>query len=99
MSVEFYGNISHSFINSFGFDLKGLMPFMCVGTRMDPEYFSNICLIDTPGYNPPATASEYSGDDKITAVQFAQQANAIIWLIGLDANGTVPDSIWTSFMK
>ena len=92
MNVEFYGNISHSFINSFGFDLKGLMPFMCVGTRMDPKYFSNICLIDTPGYNPPATASEYSGDDKITAVQFAQQANAIIWLIGLDANGTVPDS-------
>ena len=92
LDVAFYKNISHAFINSFSFDLKSLMPFMCVGVQMAPELFSNICFIDTPGYNPPATAAEHSQGDKRTAIQFAQQCEAIIWLIGLDANGTVPVS-------
>lgn len=92
LDVDFYKSISHAFINSFSFDLKSLMPFMCVGVQMNPEYFNNICFIDTPGYNPPATAAEHSQGDKRTAIQFAQQSDAIIWLIGLDSNGTVPDS-------
>lgn len=92
LEVDFYKSISHAFINSFSFDLKSLMPFMCVGVRMHPEHFSHICLIDTPGYNPPLTAAEHSHGDKRTAIQFARQADAIVWLIGLDVNGTVPDS-------
>lgn len=92
LDVDFYKSISHAFINSFSFDLKSLMPFMCVGVQMNPEYFRDICFIDTPGYNPPATAAEHSQGDKRTAIQFAQQSDAIIWLIGLDSNGTVPDS-------
>lgn len=92
LGVEFYKSISHAFINSFSFDLKSLMPFMCVGIQMDPAYFSNICFIDTPGYNPPATAGECSQSDKATAVQFAQQSGTIVWLIGLDVTGTVPNS-------
>ncbi|WP_458130605.1 dynamin family protein [Pseudomonas sp. R3-41] len=92
LDVDFYKSISHAFINSFSFDLKSLMPFMCVGVQMNPEHFSNICFIDTPGYNPPATAAEHSQGDKRTAIQFAQQSDVIIWLIGLDSNGTVPDS-------
>ena len=92
LDASFYKKISHAFINSFSFDLKSLMPFVCVGASMDPAYFANICFIDTPGYNPPTTAAEHSSSDKRTAVQFAQQADAIIWLIGLDVNGTVPES-------
>lgn len=92
LDVDFYKNISHAFISSFSFDLKRLMPFMCVGVQMRPECFSDICFIDTPGYNPPSTAAEHSQDDRRTAVQFAQQADSIVWLIGLDSNGTVPDS-------
>lgn len=92
LDVDFYKNISHAFINSFSFDLKSLMPFMCVGVPMKAECFSNICFIDTPGYNPPSTAAEYSQGDRRTAVQFSQQAASIVWLIGLDSNGTVPDS-------
>lgn len=92
LDVDFYKNISHAFINSFSFDLKSLMPFMCVGVPMKAECFSNICFIDTPGYNPPPTAAEHSQGDRCTAVQFSQQANSIVWLIALDSNGTVPDS-------
>lgn len=92
LAVDFYNSISHAFISSFSFDLKSLMPFMCVGVQMRHECFSDICFIDTPGYNPPSTAAAHSQGDRRTAVQFAQQADSIVWLIGLDSNGTVPDS-------
>lgn len=90
LDAEFYKNISHTFMNSFSFDLKSLMPFMCVGVRMRHECFSDICFIDTPGYNAPSTAAEHSHGDRRTAVKFAQQADSIIWLIAAD--GTVPKS-------
>lgn len=92
LDVDFYKNISHAFINSFSFDLKSLMPFMCVGVQMRHECFSDICFIDTPGYNAPSTAAEHSHGDRRTAVKFAQQADSIIWLIALGTDGTVPDS-------
>lgn len=92
LDVGFFKNISHAFLNSFSFDLKTLMPFMCVGVQMKSECLSNVCFIDTPGYNPPATAGEHSQGDRRTAIQFAQQADSIIWLIGLDSTGTVPES-------
>jgi len=92
LDAGLYQGLSHAFIDTFDFDLRSLMPFVCLGVAMDPKYFSNLCFIDTPGYNPPATSNEYSRGDKHTAVKFAQQANAIIWLIGLDATGTVPTS-------
>jgi hypothetical protein len=92
LDVDFYKKMSHAFINSFSFDLKSLMPFMCVGVPMKSEYFSNICFIDTPGYNSASTAAEHSQGDRRTAVQFSQQADSLIWLIGLDSTGTVPNS-------
>jgi len=92
LEPEFYQGLSHAFIDTFDFDLRGLMPFVCLGVNMDTARFGNLCFIDTPGYNPPATSSDYSQGDKSTAVEFAQQANAIVWLIGLDATGTVPTS-------
>jgi GTP1/Obg family GTP-binding protein len=92
LDPDFYNGISHAYIDSFSFNLKNVMPFMCIETQMNNYYFSNICLIDTPGYNAPTAAGKYSENDKRTAVQFAQQSEAIVWLIGLDSNGTVPDS-------
>ena len=92
LDIDFYKKISHAFINSFSFDLKSLMPFMCVGVQMKHECFSDICFIDTPGYNPSSTAAEHSHGDRRTAVKFAQQADSIIWLIALGTDGTVPES-------
>ena len=94
LGVHDFNRMSHAFLKSFDFDLKRLMPFMCLGTPMDPAYFSRLCLLDTPGYNPPATASAsaYSQHDRRTAMQAAQQSDVLLWLIGLDVNGTVPAS-------
>lgn len=92
LDVNDFKRMSHAFLKSFDFDLKQLMPFMCLATPMSQTYFNQLCLLDTPGYNPPATASTYSQHDRRTAVQAAQQADALLWIIGLDTNGTVPAS-------
>jgi len=88
---EFYKKLSHEFVKSFKFNLKNIMPFMTISTPLSNEYFENICLIDTPGYNP-AASDRFTSEDKKTAFEFLEQANALIWMIGLDSNGTIPES-------
>jgi len=83
---NFYSKISHDFIQSFDFNLKDIMPFMIVGTKME---YKNICFIDTPGYNPAHTDESYTRDDITTAKEFLENTSTLIWLIGLDANGTI----------
>ncbi len=88
---DFYSKLSHEFVKSFNFNLKNIMPFMTISTPLSQEYFGNICLIDTPGYNPAITDG-FTNEDKKTASEFLEQANALIWMIGLDSNGTIPSS-------
>lgn len=91
IDVEFYGKLSHDFVKSFNFNLKKIMPFMTIGTPLDQKYFKDICLIDTPGYNP-SISDGFTERDKKTAFEFLERANALIWMIGLDSNGTIPAS-------
>lgn len=86
---SFQSKLSHSFMKSFDFNLKEIMPFMVLGTPMS---YKNICFIDTPGYNPSDASDSYTGDDIATAKEFLTNANTFIWLIGADANGTIPAS-------
>ena len=83
---DFYSKISHDFIKSFNFNLKDIMPFMIVDTKFE---YKHICFIDTPGYNPAHTDESYTKDDIVTAKEFLENASSLIWLIGLDANGTI----------
>lgn len=57
-----------------------------------PLQYKNLCFIDTPGYNPSDTDNGYTSQDIQTAAEFAHNAEALIWLIGLDVNGTIPKS-------
>ncbi|WP_158934087.1 dynamin family protein [Burkholderia sp. S171] len=88
LEVGLYKKISHDFLKSLGFDLKKIMSFMSIATRMTDVRFENLCLIDTPGFNPPRTGG-YTTDDERTASTFATQGDALIWLIGLDSTGTL----------
>ena len=90
LDISTYKSISHDFMKELGFDLKKLMPFMSLGVDMDEELFKDICLIDTPGYNPSKTGS--TDDDSKTASHYVGQADALIWVIGLDSNGTISTS-------
>ena len=86
---NFQARLSHEFIKSFGFNLKNIMPFMVLGTQIKYE---DICFVDTPGYNPATTSDGFTGEDMHTASEFLDNANSLLWLIGADANGTIPAS-------
>jgi GTPase SAR1 family protein len=91
INTDTYGKLSHDYVKSFGFNLRDIMPYMAIGTPMDQAVFQHMCLIDTPGYNP-AASDGYTAEDKITALEHLQNANALIWVIGLDSTGTIPKS-------
>lgn len=86
---DFHHKLSHQFIKEFGFNLKNIMPNIFLTTPME---YQNLCFIDTPGYNPSDSENGFTSEDEQTAKDFVQRADAIIWLIGLDSNGTIPQS-------
>lgn len=84
LDSEIHSKINHDFIESFGFNLKKIMPFMVLKTQKNYE---QLCFIDTPGYNPSKDGFKYS--DRESANAFLSNANALLWLIGLDSKGTI----------
>lgn len=52
--------------------------------------FTHICFVDTPGYNPAKTGT--TSKDSNTAKEALENANALVWLVGLDTTGTIPAS-------
>ncbi|CAA6822292.1 MAG: Unknown protein [uncultured Sulfurovum sp.] len=88
ISTILYKQLSHDFIKSLGFNLKDIAPVMTIETSM--ESYSNICFIDTPGYNPSNTG--YTDNDGDTSKEYLEHANILLWTIGIDTNGTIPAS-------
>ena len=86
---NFQHKLSHNFIRAFGFNLKTIMPFVFLTTPMQYEH---LCFIDTPGYNPADVADGHTSEDIKTAEEFVQNAEALLWLIGVDSNGTIAKS-------
>lgn len=84
---KLYATLSHEYLETFGFDLRTIMPFISVQVPMDENLFRHICLIDTPGYNPGS--GQAAAADHSVAQRFAGQASAMIWVIGLDPAGTI----------
>jgi len=91
LDANIYEKLSHDYVKSFGFNLKEIMPYMAIGTPMKKGFFEHMCLIDTPGYNP-ADSDGYTDEDKETAVEHLKNANALIWVVGVDSSGTIPMS-------
>lgn len=90
-----YARLSHQFVEEFGFNLRDLLPFMSLEVPMTSCH--NLAFIDLPGYNPGDRGGD-TGGDKSASDEFVTQGQALIWVIGLDANGTVPgddlDHLW-----
>jgi len=82
-----YKDISHQLLKQLNFDLKEILQYITVDTKLDSEYFDNICLIDTPGYNAPSAGT--TDRDKEIALSYIKDAKFLIWLIGLDSKGTI----------
>lgn len=76
--------LSHQFMRSFNFPLKIIMPYMFLTTELTYEH---ICFVDTPEYNPTGS---HTAEDMNIAKEFVSNSEALIWLVGADANGTIP---------
>ena len=90
LSQEVCAKLSHDYVRNFGVNLRDIMPYMAIETSMDQELFEHVCLIDTPGYNPAQTGTTCG--DRVSASARLKHANALIWAVGLDTNGTIPQS-------
>ncbi len=87
VDADLFKKLSHSFAKSLGFDLKAIMPFLAIGVPLDPRRFKDVCLLDTPGYNPPVTEG-YTGSDRATARDYIRQSDGLIWVVGMDSSAS-----------
>ncbi|WP_187865776.1 dynamin family protein [Helicobacter pylori] len=79
----------HQFLESLGFNLKEIMPFMLLSAPSVP--FEFLCFIDTPGYNPGNQG--YTGGDKEASKESLKHAKHILWLISCESGGIGSDDL------
>ena len=89
LDASLFEKLSHDFLDGFEFNIKEILPHVSVEVPMLTG--ENICFIDTPGYNPAAT-SESKRKDLEVSKHYIEKANVVIWMIGLDAIGTISKS-------
>ncbi|MYB55389.1 MAG: hypothetical protein F4X51_03265 [Gemmatimonadetes bacterium] len=80
-----YGQLTHKVIADLNF--KRILPSITVEVPLTEGWFDHLCLLDTPGYN---LAGGSTTKDRSRAVASLRGQDALIWVIGLDATGTVP---------
>ncbi|WP_120829482.1 dynamin-like GTPase family protein [Helicobacter pylori] len=80
---------NHQFLESLGFNLKEIMPFMLLSAPSAP--FEFLCFIDTPGYNPGNQG--YTGGDKEASKESLKHAKHILWLISCESGGIESDDL------
>jgi len=91
LDESLYKSMCHEYVQAFGFDLRRILPFISVKVPMRQHLFDNLCIIDTPGYNPGASGGAAAAD-RGTASSLVNQASALVWVIGLDPAGTIDQS-------
>ncbi|GAA7805659.1 acyl carrier protein [Helicobacter pylori] len=79
----------HQFLDSLGFNLKEIMPFMLLSAPSVP--FEFLCFIDTPGFN--SGNQGYTGGDKEASKESLKHAKHILWLISCERGGIESDDL------
>ncbi|WRG06501.1 dynamin-like GTPase family protein [Helicobacter pylori] len=79
----------HQFLESLGFNLKEIMPFMLLSAPSAP--FEFLCFIDTPGYNPGNQG--YTGGDKEASKESLKHAKHILWLVSCECGDLHKDDL------
>lgn len=90
INPDVYALLSHRFVRSLNFNLRDILPFAAIETPL--RGLHHVTFIDLPGYDPATSDGAYTEADGAIALEFLAHAHALIWVIGLDANGTLPDS-------
>ncbi len=73
----------HKFLESLGFNLKEIMPFMLLSAPSVP--FEFLCFIDTPGFN--SSNQGYKEGDEQASKESLKHAEHILWLISCERGG------------
>ncbi len=73
----------HQFLESLGFNLKEIMPFMLLSAPSAP--FEFLCFIDTPGFN--SAKQGYTDGDEQASKESLKHAEHILWLISCERGG------------
>ncbi len=73
----------HKFLNSLGFNLKEIMPFMLLSAPSVP--FEFLCFIDTPGFN--SSNQGYTDGDRQASKESLNHTKHILWLISCERGG------------
>ncbi len=79
----------HQFLESLGFNLKEIMPFMLLSAPSVP--FEFLCFIDTPGFNPANQG--YTGGDKEASKESLKHAKHILWFISCESGEIHKDDL------
>ncbi|MGL2716040.1 dynamin family protein [Helicobacter pylori] len=80
---------NHQFLESLGFNLKEIMPFMLLSAPSVP--FEFLCFIDTPGFN--SANQGYTGGDEQVSKESLKHAKHILWLISCERGGIESDDL------
>ncbi|GAA9127897.1 acyl carrier protein [Helicobacter pylori] len=78
-----YLTFDHQFLESLGFNLKEIMPFMLLSAPSVP--FEFLCFIDTPGFN--SSNQGYTDGDRQASKEFLKHAKHILWFISCERGG------------
>ncbi len=78
-----YLTFDHQFLESLGFNLKEIMPFMLLSAPSVP--FEFLCFIDTPGFN--SAKQGYTDGDEQASKESLKHAEHILWLISCERGG------------
>ncbi|PDW78454.1 ATPase [Helicobacter pylori] len=70
----------HQFLESLGFNLKEIMPFMLLSAPSVP--FEFLCFIDTPGFN--SAKQGYTDGDEQASKESLKHAKHILWFISCE---------------
>lgn len=87
LTPEAYGNLTHDFIAEMGCNVKEIMPYVVLQSPM--PRLKHLAFIDMPGYNPAQSEVVDTAADQSIASAALTEADAVIWLLGLDSNGTL----------
>ena len=87
---ELYRGIDHSLLATLPFNIKKIISYITVETPLDEDLFGHVSLIDTPGYDAAALGT--CSEDIVIAKKSVADADCLVWVVGLDANGTIKDS-------
>lgn len=82
-----FHKLTHNYINQLSFDIRSVMPYASISYPMRIDNTSDLSFVDTPGIDSSSTGS--TGNDKTTAEQFIQQANALLWFVSIKSSGTI----------